>query len=99
MKEYILITGASSGIGLEMAKQLAAKNYNLILVARNEEKLSQLQNDLKSQYSIEVEYLLYDLSEQNSALELYNQVKENKYLVNGLINNAGFGDYGHFIEM
>jgi short-subunit dehydrogenase len=99
MKEYILITGASSGIGLEMAKQLASKNYNLILVARNEKKLNQLQNDLKSQYSIEVEYLLYDLSEQNSALELYNQVKENKYLVNGLINNAGFGDYGHFIEM
>jgi short-subunit dehydrogenase len=99
MKEYILITGASSGIGLEMAKQLAAKNYNLILVARNEGKLSQLQNDLKSQYSIEVEYLLYDLSEQNSAQDLYNQVKENKYLVTGLINNAGFGDYGNFIDM
>ena len=99
MKEYILITGASSGIGLEMAKQLAAKNYNLILVARNDEKLSQLQNELKSQYSIEVEYLLYDLSEQNSALELYKQVKENKYVVTGLINNAGFGDYGNFIDM
>lgn len=99
MREYILITGASSGIGLEMAKQLAAKDHNLILVARNEEKLRQLQNELKSQYGIEVEYLLYDLSEQNSAQDLYDQVKENKFLVTGLINNAGFGDYGNFVEM
>jgi uncharacterized protein len=99
MKEYILITGASSGIGLEMARQLAAKNYNLILVARTEDKLLQLQNDCKSQFSIEVEYLLYDLSEPNSAQDLYNEVNENNYLVTGLINNAGFGDYGNFVEM
>lgn len=99
MKEYILITGASSGIGYEMAKQLAAINYNLILVARSEDKLVKLQNDLKNQFSIEVEYLLYDLSEPNSAQDLYHQVKEKNYLVTGLINNAGFGDYGNFIEM
>lgn len=99
MKEYILITGASSGIGYEMAKQLAAKNYNLILVARTEDKLVKLQNDLKSQFSIEVEYLLYDLSEPNSAQDLYDQVKEKNYSVTGLINNAGFGDYGNFVEM
>jgi short-subunit dehydrogenase len=99
MKEYILITGASSGIGYEMAKQLAAKNYNLILVARSEDKLVKLQNDLKSQFSIEVEYLLYDLSEPNTAQDLYHEVKEKNYLVAGLINNAGFGDYGSFVEM
>lgn len=99
MKEYTLITGASSGIGYETAKQLASKNYNLILVARTESKLLQLQNELKSQFSIEVEYLLYDLSEPNSAQHLYEQVKEHNYLVTGLINNAGFGDYGNFVEM
>lgn len=99
MKEYILITGASSGIGYEMAKQLAAKNFNLILVARSEDKLVKLQNDLKSQFSIEVEYLLYDLSEPNSAQDLYHQVKEKNYLITGLINNAGFGDYGDFVDM
>jgi uncharacterized protein len=99
MKNYILITGASSGIGLEMARQLAAKNYNLILVARTENKLLQLQSELKSQFNIEVDYLLYDLSEPNSAQDLYNQVKQKNYLVTGLINNAGFGDYGNFVEM
>ena len=91
MKEYTLITGASSGIGYEMAKQLASKNYNLLLVARSEDKLLKLQQELKKQFNIEVEYLLYDLSEPNSAQDLYKQVQERKYLVTGLINNAGFG--------
>lgn len=99
MKEYILITGASSGIGFEMAKQLAAKNYNLLLVARNETKLHQLQHDLKSQYNVDVAYLLYDLSEPNAAKDLHHEVKQGNYRVSGLINNAGFGDYGNFIEM
>jgi short-subunit dehydrogenase len=99
MKEYVLITGASSGIGLEMAKQLAQKGLNLILVARSEDKLSKLQQELKNEFNIEVEYLLHDLTEPNAAQELYNEVKELKYSVTGLINNAGFGDYGNFIEM
>ncbi|MFC4261552.1 SDR family NAD(P)-dependent oxidoreductase [Ferruginibacter yonginensis] len=99
MKEYILITGASSGIGYEMAKQLAIKNYNLLLVARSEDKLQKLQHELHTQYKIEVEYLLYDLSEPNAAQDLYNHIKQNNYLVTGLINNAGFGDYGNFTEM
>jgi uncharacterized protein len=99
MKDYILITGASSGIGLEMAKQLAEKKFNLILVARSEAKLVQLQNDLKSQYKVAVEYLLYDLSEPDSARDLYQHVKDQQYPITGLINNAGFGDYGNFTEM
>ncbi len=99
MKEYTLITGASSGIGYEMAKQLAAKNINLILVARSEEKLLQLQAELKKVHLIEVEYFLFDLSEPNSAQDLYLAVKERGFQVSGLINNAGFGDYGNFTEM
>ena len=99
MKEYILITGASSGIGYEMAKQLASKNFNLILVARSEDKLQKIQQELSEQHKVEVAYLLYDLSKPNSAKELYNHVKQKNYLVTGLINNAGFGDYGNFIEM
>ena len=98
MKEYTLITGASSGIGYEMAKQLASKNFNLLLVARSEDKLIKLQEELKTQFKIEVEYLLYDLSEPNSAQDLYNNIKQKNYLVTGLVNNAGFGDYGNFVE-
>lgn len=99
MTEYILITGASTGIGYEMAKQLASKNHNLILVARSQDKLESLKNELIKQFGIEVFYFLYDLSEPNSAQDLYNELKENNYRVTGLINNAGFGDYGNFIEM
>lgn len=99
MKEYTLITGASSGIGWQMAKQLAVKNHNLILVARSQDKLEALQKKLKSQFKVDVIYLLYDLSEPNSAQDLYNEIKEKNYLVTGLINNAGFGNYGNFAEM
>jgi short-subunit dehydrogenase len=99
MKEYILITGASSGIGLEMAKKLAAKNFNLILVARSEDKLASLQSELKNQFKVDVEYLLFDLSEPQSAQELYNQTKELGLNISGLINNADSGAYGNFVEM
>lgn len=99
MKEFTLITGASSGIGYEMAKQLAAKGHNLLLVARSEDKLAQLQQELKASYKIEVEYLLYDLSEPNSAQDLYQEVRQRNYVVTGLINNAGFGDYGKFMDL
>jgi len=99
MKEFVLITGASSGIGFEMAKQLAKKGLNLLLVARSEDKLARLQEELKNEFNIEVEYLLHDLTEPNAAQVLYNEVKELKYHVTGLINNAGFGDYGNFVEM
>jgi len=99
MIEYTIVTGASSGIGLEMAKQLAEKNLNLILVARSEDKLKQLQLEIKSLYKVEVDYFLYDLSEPNSAQDLYQEVKKHNYTVTGLINNAGFGEYGNFVEM
>lgn len=99
MNEYTLITGASSGIGREMAIQLAAKKHNLILVARNEDKLQQLQQELKSRFLVKVDYLLFDLSEPNSATDLYRLVQGKNYIVNGLINNAGFGDYGNFVDM
>jgi short-subunit dehydrogenase len=96
MKEFTLITGASSGIGYEMAKILASKKHNLILVARSQDKLEELSNELKHKFEIEVFYFLFDLSKPNSAEDLHNKVKESNLLVTGLINNAGFGDYGDF---
>ena len=63
MEEYVLLTGASSGIGYEMATQLAAKNLNLILVARNEAKLQQIQKELTTRYRILVHFIVKDLSD------------------------------------
>ncbi|MGY6560981.1 MAG: SDR family NAD(P)-dependent oxidoreductase [Luteibaculaceae bacterium] len=98
MKEYILITGASSGIGYEMALQLAAKKHNLILVARSTDKLIQLQKTISKNHVIEVEIFTKDLSLPEKAIELYNDVKTNGLLVTHLVNNAGFGDYGKFTQ-
>lgn len=94
-----MITGASSGIGLEMAKMLAKKNYNLILIARSEQRLNQIQKELTEKHNVVIQIMLIDLAEKNAAQDIYNQVKENNWQVAGLINNAGFGDYGNFVEM
>lgn len=98
MKSYILITGASTGIGAEMAKQLAEKNYNLILVARSKDKLEKLKEELITKYKIEALVITADLSQINAAQQLYNEVKSQQLEVTHLVNNAGFGEYGHFIE-
>ncbi|CAN1571029.1 DltE Short-chain dehydrogenases of various substrate specificities [Spirosomataceae bacterium] len=96
MKEYILITGASSGIGYEMAIQLAQKQHNLILAARSADKLEKMQKELKAKYAIEVEYMEVDLSLKEEAKMLYEAIKDKNLLVTGLINNAGVGAYGQF---
>jgi short-subunit dehydrogenase len=74
MKEYILLTGASAGIGYEMAAQLAAKKFNLILVARSETKLQQMQKELTATHGITVQYISKDLSDVQAAIDLYKQV-------------------------
>jgi uncharacterized protein len=98
MKEYLLITGASSGIGYEMANQLAEKAHNLILVARTESKLQQMQADLTKKYGILVQYFVADLSDVNAAKDLYKKVRDENLLVTHLVNNAGVGNYGNFTE-
>ena len=96
MKEYILLTGASSGIGYEMAIQLAAKKFSLILVARTESKLQQMQADLTAKYGIEVEYFATDLTDVNAAINLHKAVQQENFIITHLVNNAGVGSYGHF---
>ncbi|MCF2443330.1 SDR family oxidoreductase [Dyadobacter sp. CY345] len=98
MKEYILLTGASSGIGYEMANLLAAKKLNLILVARTESKLQKLQAELTDEYGIQVEYFAADLSDVNAAISLHKAVKKENFIVTHLVNNAGVGNYGHFTD-
>ena len=93
-----LITGASNGIGLELAKVHASKGGNLVLVARNKSKLDELKTELENKYKIEVYTIGKDLSAEDSALEVYNETKKQNIQIDYLINNAGFGDFGMFTD-
>ncbi|MBN3905093.1 MAG: SDR family oxidoreductase [Nostoc sp. NMS1] len=93
-----LITGASSGIGKAFAQELAARKTNLVLVARSEEKLSQLAKQLQEQYKIQVDVIIKDLTEPNAAAAVFDAIKAKGLSIDLLINNAGFGHYGDFAE-
>lgn len=96
MKKTALITGASNGIGLELAKVHASKGDNLILVARSIQKLKELKDEIEKQYGVSVYNIEKDLSMVNAASEVYSEVKQKGLEVDYLINNAGFGDFGLF---
>ena len=98
MKRTALITGASSGIGLELAKIHASKGDNLILVARSKSKIDELKVELEKSYGINVYTIGKDLSLAGSANEVYSEVKQQNIIVDYLINNAGFGNFGLFAE-
>jgi len=96
MNETALITGATSGIGLELAKLFARDKINLILVARHPEKLHEVQEELQREYGVQVTVIASDLSLHGAATWLHADVKAKKIEVNYLVNNAGFGLYGKF---
>lgn len=93
-----LVTGASIGIGAAFAQALAQRQYNLILVARSEEKLQQLATTLENNHNIKTEILPQDLTVANAAQTVFDTVTAKGWQVDLLINNAGFGDYGLFTE-
>lgn len=90
----VLVTGASSGIGRDLAREFAKRKYDLILVARNVERLEALQKELKETYNVNVEYLSVDLSRRENCIDLHSKVKN----IDILVNNAGLGDFGEFSE-
>ena len=89
----VLITGASSGIGRDIARIYSKKGYNLVLVARSEENLNKLKTELENNKS-NIEIISMDLSVKENCIELHKRVKD----VDILINNAGFGDCGNFTK-
>jgi short-subunit dehydrogenase len=91
-----LITGASSGIGLEIAKIFANHNINLLLVARNKDKLKNISEELAKKHNIKVDFLSIDISNIENVKYIYNWCLTNNIQIDYLINNAGFGDYGLF---
>lgn len=98
MTQTALITGASNGIGLELAHIHAQKGGNLVLIARSKEKLEQLALQLSSQYGIQVKIIAQDLSLPNAAQAVFAQTQAWDIPIDILINNAGFGGHGRFFE-
>ncbi|MCC9135385.1 SDR family NAD(P)-dependent oxidoreductase [Pontibacter silvestris] len=95
----VLITGASNGFGMEFAKLFAKDGYNLVLVARTEERLKALGYGLQDKYKLEkVCIVTSDLSKPESPQEIYDEVKKAGITVDVLVNNAGAGSYGFFHE-
>src|ERR1700752_4654315 len=97
MSKTALITGASSGIGLELARIFAREKQNLVLVARSSDKLHQLAEEFKKE-NIKVTVLVTDLAEVHAADNIFRSLQEQNISVDFLVNNAGFGDFGFFVE-
>lgn len=97
-QKITLITGASGGIGLELAIVFAAHGHDLLLVSRNEIELEKITAELTKKYQVSIKYLAKDLSQEQSILEVYDYCRENQLTVVNLVNNAGFGDFNLFSD-
>ncbi|MDB5273579.1 MAG: short-chain dehydrogenase [Chitinophagaceae bacterium] len=93
---YILITGASKGIGKALAYELAQNKQNLFILARSEKELTELADELVATYGIQVKSMALDLSESNAAQRVVTYITENDLSIHALINNAGYAVWGNF---
>ena len=91
-----LVTGASGGIGEDLTRELAARQYNLVLVARSGEKLEALGHELRQQHGIQSTSIAMDLSTPDAAERLNKELETRHLSIDVLVNNAGFADYGEF---
>ncbi|GAC1508137.1 MAG: SDR family oxidoreductase [Chloroflexota bacterium] len=94
-----LVTGASSGLGADFARGLARRGCHLILVARRTELLAKLEAEITTKYGVEVESIPLDLTAPDAPRTLYDQIRASGKVVDVLINNAGFGLYGEFVDI
>src|SRR5512139_3196427 len=97
-ESYALVTGASSGIGYELAKLFARDGKNIVLVARSKDKLEELKTDLEKGHGVKAKVLIKDLSDPKSPQEIFSQLETEGINVDVLVNNAGFAVYGVFSE-
>jgi len=96
--EFAVITGASNGIGMELARLMAQRGHNLILVARSAHKLQTLSKALAAEHGVTVHALALDLAVPGAAQSLYDHCRQQGLAVNILVNNAGFGDYKPVVD-
>jgi uncharacterized protein len=99
MSETVLVTGASSGIGLELAKCFAADKSNLVLVARNIAAMESLAAELRREHKIEVQVITADLTQPEAPQKVFDELEGRGIAVDVLVNNAGFGLHGSFVEL
>jgi len=97
-KGYALITGATSGIGYELAKVFAENGFDLFIVARSEDELQRTSEELKQQFNVTVETITADLFKPENAFGIFDEIQQRGMQINVLVNNAGQGEYGEFIE-
>jgi short-subunit dehydrogenase len=94
-----LVTGASSGLGMDFSRELARRGCQLILVARREDRLRELLREISSTYDVPVEIIAMDLVEADAPRRLYDHLQASHRAVDVLINNAGYGLFGDFAEI
>lgn len=98
MKKVGLVTGASSGIGKELARIHASKGRDLVLVARRKDELEQLKAELETEYGVHAFVVVADLMSIDGPMTVYNEVEKQGLCIEYLFNNAGLGGYGYFHE-
>ncbi len=99
MQKTALVTGASSGLGYEFAKLLANDKYDLVLVARREDKLNEIKDELETCYHVKVILIFADLTNPHKPQEIFDQLTRQGISIEILINNAGFGSFGKFQDV
>lgn len=93
-----LVTGASSGIGRDIAIELAKRGYNIVAVARGEKALNELKQNLETKYKINVDVKILDLKNREGCIKLHEDIKNKYGLIDILVNDAGFGTCGNFTD-
>ena len=99
MKKTALITGASSGIGLALARQFADQGWDLVLVARRQKNLQDLSNELSQEFDCRCHTIAFDLSKEKAARALFDEIRFRNLQIDCLVNNAGRGHYNDFLDI
>jgi short-subunit dehydrogenase len=97
-EKYAIVTGASCGIGYELARILAKDGKNIVVIARSRDQLEDLKMEIENKHRTKVKVLAKDLSDPKAPPEIFSELEKEKIYVDVLVNNAGFGVYGMFLE-